>query len=225
MKILLVEDEHKVASFIYKGLKENGYSVDLAMDGAEAESLAEQNEYDLIILDLMLPKKSGFVVCRNIRRYNEKIPILVLTALDSTDDKVEIFDKGADDYLVKPFAFKELLMRVKALLRRSQSTENRSVIQIADLEMDLTYKTVHRDGKEIKLTAKEYALLRYLLLNRKRVLSKTEIAEKVWETSFDTESNNIEVYINFLRRKIDRDFAKKLIHTIVGMGYVIKEEE
>lgn len=225
MKILLVEDEHKVASFIYKGLSENGYSVDLAIDGAEAESLAEQNEYDLIILDLMLPKKSGFVVCRNIRRYNEKIPILVLTALDSTDDKVEIFEKGADDYLVKPFAFKELLMRIKALLRRSQGTENRSVIQIADLEMDLTNKTVQRDGKEIKLTAKEYSLLKYLMINRKRILSKTEIAEKVWETSFDSESNNVEVYINFLRRKIDRNFAKKLIHTVVGMGYVMKDDE
>jgi len=225
MKILLVEDEHKVASFITKGLTENGYMVDLAVDGAEAERMAETNEYDLIILDLMLPKKSGFVVCRNIRQYNEKIPILVLTALDSTDDKVEIFEKGADDYLVKPFAFKELLIRIKALIRRSQGTEVRSVIQIADLELDMTYKTVHRDGKEIKLTAKEYALLKYLMLNRKRVLSKTEIAEKVWETSFDTESNNVEVYINFLRRKVDRNFPKKLIHTVVGMGYVMKEEE
>jgi two-component system, OmpR family, copper resistance phosphate regulon response regulator CusR len=207
-------------------LSENGYQVDIAVDGNEAEQMAERNEYDLILLDLMLPKKSGFVVCRNIRKYNAQIPILVLTALDSTDDKVDIFEKGADDYLVKPFAFKELLIRIMALIRRSSTSnaETGSIIQIADLKMDLTNKIVSRAGEDIKLTAKEYSLLKYLMLNRKRILSRSEIAEKVWETSFDTESNNVEVYINFLRRKIDRGYDKKLIHTVIGMGYVMKEE-
>lgn len=224
MKVLLVEDEKKVAAFIEKGLAEQAYNVVVAYDGVSGEKLAKENEFDVIILDLMLPGKSGFAVCKSIRTFDTKTPILILTALDSMDDKIEGFEKGADDYLVKPFEFMELLLRIKALSRRKNFNESSNVLEIADLKLDLNLKMVTRAGKQISLTAKEYALLEYLLTNKKRIVSKTEIAEKIWDQHFDSETNTIEVYINFLRRKIDKEFDNKLIHTVVGMGYVLRDD-
>lgn len=222
MKILLVEDEQKVASFIRQGLTEQSFTVDLASDGVMGETMAKSSEYDLVIVDLMLPRKSGFSLCKSIRMYNESVPILILTALDSTDDKVTAFETGADDYLVKPFEFRELLARVKSLLRRNSLQNRPATLDLADLKLDPYLRSVTRAGQTIELTAREYGLLEYLLTNRGRVVSKSEIAERVWETDFDTYSNTIEVYINFLRRKIDKNFTPKLIHTVVGMGYVMK---
>lgn len=222
MKILLVEDEQKVASFIRQGLTEQSFTVDLASDGVMGETMAKSSEYDLVIVDLMLPRKSGFSLCKSIRMYNESVPILILTALDSTDDKVTAFETGADDYLVKPFEFRELLARVKSLLRRNSLQNRPATLDLADLKLDPYLRSVSRAGQTIELTAREYGLLEYLLTNRGRVVSKSEIAERVWETDFDTYSNTIEVYINFLRRKIDKNFTPKLIHTVVGMGYVMK---
>lgn len=223
MKILLVEDEAKVASFIKQGLVEQSYTVDVASDGVEGERLARENEYDVLIVDIMLPRKSGFSLVRSVRTFHESVPILLLTALDTTDDKVQGFDAGADDYLVKPFEFRELLARLRALMRRKSDQSNAAALQVADLTMDLRSRTVNRGGKQIELTAREYALLEFLMRNRKRVVSRAEIAEHVWDTSFDSESNVIDVYVSFLRRKIDKDFDPKLIHTVVGMGYVIKD--
>lgn len=223
MKILLVEDEPKVASFIKKGLEEQTYEVDQAYDGVFGSKLAMQQEYDLIILDVILPHKSGLEVCREIREQRLAVPILMLTALGTTDDKIIGLDAGADDYLTKPFEFKELLARIRALTRRTADITAGEKLGIADLEMDLVTKTVTRAGKQLSLTAREFALLHYLLRNKGRVLSRVDITEQVWETSFDTGSNVIDVYINFLRKKIDRGSSNKLIHTLVGMGYVLKE--
>jgi two-component system, OmpR family, copper resistance phosphate regulon response regulator CusR len=225
MKILLVEDEPKVASFIKKGLEEQAYEVEQAYDGNFGLKMALQNEYDLIILDIILPHMSGLDVCRAVRKKNMQVPILMLTALGSTDDKITGLDAGADDYLTKPFEFKELLARLRALARRSADNGNSEKLSIADLEMDLDSKMVTRAGKPINLTAREFSLLHYLLRNRGRVVSRVDITENVWETSFDTGSNVIDVYINFLRKKIDRGFPSKLIHTLVGMGYVLKEDD
>lgn len=225
MKILLVEDEPKVASFIKKGLEEQTYEVDQAYDGNFGLKMALQNEYDLIVLDIILPHMNGLDVCRAIRMKNAQVPILMLTALGSTDDKITGLDAGADDYLTKPFEFKELLARVRALIRRSAESTTGEKLSIADLEMDLTSKIVTRDGKPLNLTAREFSLLHYLLRNRGRVVSRVDIAEHVWETSFDTGSNVIDVYINFLRKKIDKGYPGKLIHTLVGMGYVLKEDD
>ena len=225
MKILLVEDEPKVAAFIKKGLEEQAYEVDQAFDGLFGKKLALQNEYDLIILDVILPHASGLEVCREIRKHNTTVSILMLTALGATDDKILGLDSGADDYLVKPFEFKELLARIRALTRRANDAPTGEVLKMADLEMDLARKTVTRAGQPINLTAREFALLHYLLRNRERVVSRVDIIEQVWETSFDTGSNVIDVYINFLRKKIDKDYSPKLIHTLVGMGYVMKETE
>ncbi|MDB5036272.1 MAG: transcriptional regulator [Chlorobi bacterium] len=225
MKILLVEDERKVASFIKQGLTEQLYTVDVAHDGIEGEHLARMNEYDAIIIDVMLPRKSGFAVCRAIRTFNTTVPILFLTALETTDDKVQGFDSGGDDYLVKPFEFRELMARLRALLRRKSEQTTGGELQVADLRLDIRSHTVTRAGQAVELTAREYALLEFLVRNRRRVVSRAEIAEHVWETSFDSESNVIDVYVSFLRRKIDKDFSPKLIHTVVGMGYVIRDEE
>ncbi|MHC2992873.1 transcriptional regulator [Pontibacter sp. HJ8] len=225
MKILLVEDEPKVASFIKKGLEEQTYEVDQAYDGNFGLRLALQNEYDLIILDIILPNMNGLEVCREIRRHKSSVSILMLTALGTTDDKITGLDAGADDYLTKPFEFKELLARIRALSRRVGETGGGEKIVLSDLEMDLGSKTVTRSGKVISLTAREFTLLYYLLRNKGRVVSRVDITENVWETSFDTGSNVIDVYINFLRKKIDKGFPTKLIHTLVGMGYVLKEEE
>lgn len=225
MKILLIEDEPKVASFIKKGLEEQTYEVDQAYDGQFGVKLALQNEYDLIILDIILPHISGLEVCREIRKHNSSVSILMLTALGSTDDKIIGLDAGADDYLTKPFEFKELLARIRALSRRGTENVSGEKLMIADLEMDVAKKTVHRASKPINLTAREFSLLYYLLRNQGRVVSRVDITEQVWETSFDTGSNVIDVYINFLRKKIDKDHPVKLIHTLVGMGYVLKEQE
>ncbi|MDX5348320.1 MAG: response regulator transcription factor [Hymenobacteraceae bacterium] len=225
MKILLVEDEPKVAAFLKKGLEEQGYDVTQAYDGFFGRKLALENDFDLIILDVILPNMNGLEVCREIRKQNKAVPILMLTALDTTEDKITGLDSGADDYLVKPFEFKELLARIRALTRRVSDVPQSEIMQIADLEMDVTRKTVTRSGVPINLTAREFTLLRYLLLNKERVVSRVDIVENVWETSFDMGSNVIDVYINFLRKKIDKGFSPKLIHTLVGMGYVIKEGE
>ena len=225
MKILLVEDEPKVASFIKKGLEEQTYEVDQAYDGNFGLKLALQNDYDLILLDIILPNMSGLDVCRAIRKQKPFVSILMLTALGTTDDKITGLDAGADDYLTKPFEFKELLARIRALSRRAGDNGVSEKIRIGDLEMDLGSKTVTRSGKVVNLTAREFTLLHYLLRNRGRVVSRVDITENVWETSFDTGSNVIDVYINFLRKKIDKGFPTKLIHTLVGMGYVLKEQE
>lgn len=225
MKVLLVEDEPKVAAFIKKGLEEQAYDVQTAYDGYFGKKLALENEYDLIILDVILPQLNGLEVCKEIRKQNTSVPILMLTALGSTDDKITGLDSGADDYLVKPFEFKELLARIRALTRRVSDTPSGEILKIADLEMDLSKKTVTRAGNPINLTAREFALLQYLMRNRERVVSRVDIIEQVWETSFDTGSNVIDVYINFLRKKIDKDYSPKLIHTLVGMGYVLREQE
>lgn len=225
MRILVVEDEVKTAQFIKKGLSEIGYSVDIAESGVTAESFVASGEYDLIILDVMLPDQGGLDTARHLRRDGYDGSLLMLTALSTTKDKVHGLDAGADDYLTKPFAFDELLARVRALLRRprSQSGTN-SVLRFADIEMDLVRRKVKRQNTEITLTAKEFALLEYFLRNPERPLTRTAIAEHVWDVNFDTESNVIDVYINLLRKKVDAAlFNKKLIHTVVGVGYVLKE--
>lgn len=225
IKILLVEDEKKIADTLSKGLKELSYHVDIAYDGKIGLRLFESGSYNLIITDINLPGINGYELCKIIRSRNRQIPVIMLTALSSTDDKVEGFDAGADDYLVKPFEFKELVVRIRALLKRTmhQQMPSGNILQVADLEMNLDSKEVKRDGKLINLTAKEFQLLEYFMRNRNRVLSRADIAEKVWELDFDTRTNVIDVYVNFLRKKIDRDFENKLIHTQVGMGYIMKD--
>lgn len=225
MKILLIEDEPKVAAFIKRGLEEQAYEVDQAYDGTFGVKMAVQKEYDLIILDVILPNMNGLEACREIRKSNSSVSILMLTALGNTDDKISGLDAGADDYLTKPFEFKELLARIRALTRRGTESGTGEKLQIADLEMDTSSKRVTRGGKPVSLTAREFTLLQYLLRNKGRVVSRVDITEQVWETSFDTGSNVIDVYINFLRKKIDKNQDNKLIHTLVGMGYVLKEQD
>jgi len=226
MKILIVEDEQKVAAFISKGLEVNGFETAIAYDGQIGLRMAEEGEFDLIILDVNMPVVNGFEVCTRLRKGQIKTPILMLTALGSTKDKVLGFDLGADDYLVKPFEFDELLARIKALIKRSSVTPvMESILKISDLELDTKTKTVKRGGKPISLTVKEFHLLEYLMRNKGIVLSRSDIAEKIWDISFDTGTNIIDLYIFYLRKKIDKDFTPKLIHTYVGMGYVLKEKE
>ncbi len=224
MRILVVEDQAKTSQFVKKGLNEVGYSVDIAESGSAAESFMASSEYDLVILDVMLPDQSGIDTARHLRRDGYIGPILMLTALSTTKDKVNGLDAGADDYLTKPFSFEELLARVRALLRRS-STKNilNSVLKFSDLEMDLVHRKVKRQNSEIALTAKEFSLLEYFLRNPERPLGRISIAEHVWDIDFDSESNVIDVYVNLLRKKIDSPYNKKLIHTVVGIGYVLKE--
>jgi len=224
MRILVIEDEKKVARFIKRGLEEAGYSVDVATDGEEGLYLAEIEDFDLIVLDLILPRKSGLEVCRELRDQGIKVPVLILSARDSVEDKVSGLDMGADDYLTKPFAFSELLARVRALLRRGE-TMVPVKLQVDDLIMDTVSHTVTRAGKEIKLTSKEYALLEYFMMNPGKVLTRTMLSEHVWDYTFDTFSNVIDVYINYLRNKIDREFEPKLIHTVRGVGYVMKVKD
>ena len=223
MRILLVEDEKKVASFIRQGLEEEHYSVDVAHDGEKGLLMAESEQYDLLILDVMLPKKNGLEVIKVFRARKGTTPALMLTAKSATDDKVAGLDSGADDYLTKPFAFAELLARVRSLLRRG-GKEKSTVLAMADLELDTVTQKAKRAGRLIELTAKEYALLEYFLRNRDRVLSRTLISEHIWDYNFDTGTNIIDVYVNHLRNKIDSGAEKKLIHTVRGVGYVIKEE-
>jgi len=225
MKVLVIEDEPKVASFIQKGLEEQTYEVEVAYDGYIGQKMALSNPYDIIILDINLPQMNGIELCRNLRRCNLRTPILMLTAFGTTDDKVTGFDAGADDYMVKPFEFRELVARLKALHKRStEASVSANILRIADLELNTDNKSVKRAGKKIDLTAKEFGLLEYFIRNRGKVVSRVDIAEKVWEITFDTGTNVIDVYVNFLRKKIDKDFDKKLIHTVVGMGYILREE-
>jgi heavy metal response regulator len=221
MRLLVIEDEKKVASFVKKGLEEEHYAADIAYDGEEGLYLAETNNYDLIILDLMIPKIDGWEVLRRIRRQKNNVPILVLTARDSVEDKVKGLDSGCDDYLTKPFAFAELLARIRALLRREKA-EKEPVLRIADLTLSLVTHKVMRSGKEIELTSREYALLEYFMRNPDKVLTRTMISEHVWDYHFDSMTNVIDVYVNYLRKKIDKDFEPKLIHTIRGIGYIMK---
>jgi len=221
MKILVIEDERKVASFIMRGLEEVGYTVSIAKDGEEGLYLAESENYDLIILDLILPRKSGIEVLKELRQMRLNTPILILSAKDSVDDRVLGLDSGADDYLTKPFAFSELLARVRALLRRGESVVPVK-LQVGDLVMNTVNREVSRAGKEIRLTNREYTLLEYFMRNTGKVLTRTQLSEQVWDYTFDTFSNVIDVYVNYLRNKIDREFEPKLIHTVRGVGYVLK---
>lgn len=221
MKILIIEDEPKVASFIKRGLEENHYDADIAYDGLTSEKLVRQYKYDLFILDIIIPGTGGLDLCKKLKTLFPNIPVLMLTALGTTEDKLAGFDAGANDYIVKPFEFRELLARVKVLLKMSdQSHEPGSKLIAGELELDLEKKTVRRGDKQIELTAKEFSLLEYFMRNPGRVLSRNDIAEKVWDTSFNFSTNVVDVYVNFLRKKIDRDYDKKYIHTRVGFGYI-----
>jgi two-component system copper resistance phosphate regulon response regulator CusR len=223
MKILVVEDEERLASFIRKGIAAEGYEVDVAHDGRTGLSLFRRDSYDIIILDVNLPQMNGFDLCRAIRSENEAVPVLMLTALDSLADKADGFNAGADDYLAKPFEFQELLLRLRALTRR-HGAKPKQVLKLADLELDLDSKTVTRAGKRIDLTTREHALIEYLMLNKGKIISRVDISERVWSLNFDNNSNIIDVYISYLRKKIDKGFSPKLLHTIVGMGYVLRED-
>lgn len=224
MRILVIEDERKVASFIKRGLEEEHYAVDTAYDGETGLSMVETNEYDLVVLDLMIPKINGMEVLRRIRANKNNVPILVLTAKDSTEDIVMGLDAGCDDYLTKPFEFKVFLARVRALLRR-EKMEKEPILKVADLTLSPVTHKVMRGGKEIELTSKEYALLEYFMRNPNRVLTRTMISEHVWDYHFDSMTNVIDVYVNYLRKKIDKGFEKKLIHTIRGVGYILSPDK
>jgi heavy metal response regulator len=222
MRVLVVEDEKKVASFIKRGLEEESFTVDVAYDGEEGFEMAANNPYDVILMDLMLPKKDGLSVIRELRERDILTPVLCLTAKDTVEDIVEGLETGSDDYLTKPFAFGELLARVKALLRRT-SKDRGAEIFFADLRLDPVSHKVWRSDKEIDLTAKEYGLLEYFMRNPNEVLTRAMIAEHVWDYTFDSFTNIIDVYVNYLRKKVDRDYDTKLIHTVRGVGYVLKE--
>lgn len=225
MRILVIEDEVNVAGFIKKGLEEHGHEVSVAYDGETGVQLARQVPFQLLILDVILPHLNGREVCRTLRQEGyQEVPILMLTALGTPEDIVLGLDAGADDYLKKPFHFSELLARIRALARRKTLTSEGSILRVADLEMDLNRKTVQRAKQQIQLTAREFALLEYLVANQGRVVSRVDILEQVWEVDFDPGTNIIDVYINYLRRKIDKGFEPRLIHTVVGMGYVMKAE-
>jgi DNA-binding response OmpR family regulator len=225
-KILVIEDEVHVSSFIKKGLEEEGHFVDVAYDGETGLNLACNQDYEVIILDVILPVINGLEICRKVReRHGYTIPILMLTALASSDDVITGLNTGADDYLVKPFKFKELLARINAVLRRKALGNVTKTYKIADVELDTETMTVKRAGKTVELTAKEFRLLEFFMLNHRRVLSRTTILEHVWDTNHDLGTNIVEVYIKYLRDKLDKNFDSKLIHTIIGMGYVFKEAE
>jgi two-component system copper resistance phosphate regulon response regulator CusR len=223
MRLLLIEDEEKVAAFIKRGLVAERYAVDVCHDGAQGLEFAMSFSYDLIILDLMLPGMEGATVLKRIRAVDNKVPVLILTARDAVQDKVKNFEAGADDYLTKPFAFAELQVRVKALLRRGPVNRS-STVRLGDLELDRLSQDVKRAGKRIDLTSKEYALLEYLLSNPGRVLSRNMIIEHVWDESFDGLTNVVDVYIRHLRKKVDDAHTTKLIHTVRGVGYSVREE-
>lgn len=225
MLALIVEDEPKVAAFIAKELAGQGFIVDVAEDGAKGQELALSKPYDLILLDWMLPRKSGIELCRAIRQHDQRVPILMLTALDGVEEQVKGLGAGADDYLPKPFDMNVLIARVNALLRRAQGRGAEHLLVCSDLVMDNDARRVTRAGHEIRLTAREYALLRYLMERKGKVTTRSEILGQVWDTSFDTESNVVDVYINMLRRKVDRPFETRLIHTVTGMGYLLRPEQ
>ena len=222
MRILVIEDEVKIAQFIKRGLKEEGYAVDVANDGEEGHFMLSSNEYDAIILDLMLPKIDGLTLCRTLRKEGNQTPIIMLTAKDTVKDKVKGLDSGADDYLPKPFAFEELLARVRVLLRKKDNRVQ-TQLKVDDLVMDLLTHKVMRGEREIELTVKEYALLEYLMRNAGNIVTRTMISEHVWDINFDTFTNVIDVYINYLRNKIDSGSENKMIHTVRGKGYILKK--
>ena len=223
--ICLVEDEQKVAAFICKGLEENRYKIKTAKNGAEAEMLIATESFDLLILDIMLPDINGIELCRQIRITDQQTPILMLSALDQVQNKVSGLKAGADDYLIKPFHFGELLARIEALLRRKHTPSKEGhILEFDDLKLDTWSNTAERAGKQIVLTAKEYALLELFMRSPNKVLSRDYIAEQVWGIDFDTGTNFIDVYMNYLRKKIEKDFKKKLIHTVIGMGYIMRSE-
>ncbi len=225
-RILIIEDDQRIAQTISKGLVEQGMKTEIAYDGKIGTKYAISGNFDLILLDLNLPEINGYQVAENVRKVDKDTPILMLTALGETEDKIEGFEKGADDYLVKPFDFRELLVRIKSLLKRSKTAqeEENHKVQVADLVVDYDAKLVFRNNTAIQLTPKEFGLLEFLLKNHDRVVSKAEIAEAIWDQTANQSLNVIEVYINFLRKKIDKDFEPKLIHTKSGMGYVLREE-
>ena len=223
MRILLAEDEARMAHFIAKGLREQSYAVDVAEDGEAALYQVSINSYDLILLDVMLPRQDGYAVCRELRAQGLTLPVMMLTARDAVDDRVAGLDAGADDYLIKPFAFKELLARVRALLRRAERLRP-DVLQVADLTLNLANHSAIRAGQPVGLTTKEYALLEYFMLHAGRVLTREEIAEHVWDENFDPFSNVIDVYVRRLRRKIDEGFTPALLHTRRGAGYLFSSE-
>lgn len=226
MRILIVEDEWEVATLIKTGLEEYDFSAVIAGDAKEAQQKLAESEFDIVILDVNLPVISGFDLCRMIRNRYENLPILMLTAFGSTDSKLDGFDAGADDYLVKPFEFRELVARLRALTRRhSTHPSESSVLRIADLEFNQQSKTVKRGNQKISLTARELALLEFFLKNQNKALTRNEIIEHVWDLNFDTGTNVVDVYVNYLRKKIDKDFPVKLIHTISGIGYIMQETD
>lgn len=225
MKVLLIEDEEKVVRSLQKGLNEHQIEVDFALEGPAGLELAETNEYDVIISDIIVPGLTGTELTKKLRAKGNHTPVLMLTALTATDDKVDGLEAGADDYMTKPFEFKELLARIKALSRRSKDSANqKQVISYGGIEMNLTAREIHRDGVKVELTPKEFALMEYFIRNQGRAISKVEIAEKVWDINFETNSNVVEVYVNYLRNKIDKPFGTKLIHTVFGQGYILKVE-
>ena len=222
MRILLVEDEKKMAGFIERGLRQESYAIDVAHDGSRGIYLAENHPYDLVILDIMLPDKDGISLCKEIRNKKGDMPILLLTAKSAVQDKVRGLKAGADDYLAKPFAFEELVARVEALLRRSRA-DKPPLLKAADVELNPDTHRVTRAGKEIMLTSREFSLLRYLMAHANQVVTRTMISEHVWNEDFDPFTNVIDVYINYLRNKIDKDFNRPLIHTVRATGYILKE--
>lgn len=227
MKVLVVEDEQQVSNFIKQGLEEQSFEVDVAFDGHIAQRLFMNRDYHVILLDIIIPGINGFELCRILKKNKPEIPVLMLTTLGMTEDKVAGFAAGADDYLLKPFEFVELIARLKALARRGrvQQVTHGSLLRYEDLQLDLEKKVAIRSGKTIKLSAKEFALLEYFMRNKGKVISRSELAEKIWDLKFDTGTNVVEVYMNMLRNKIDRDFETKLLHTRIGLGYVLIHEQ
>lgn len=223
MKVLLIEDEVNVASFIQRGLSEAGYEVAVAMDGISGLSMATGHEFAVILLDVMLPGMNGLELCRTLRQTNKQVPVLMLTALGSTENVVTGLDTGADDYLVKPFKLVELLARIRSLTRRNSPQPESNRLIIDDLMVDVNARTVKRGNKTIALTATEYRLLEFMMRNQRKVLSRVEILEQVWGIDFNMGTNVVDVYVNYLRKKIDKGFSTRLIHTVIGMGYIMKE--
>ena len=225
-RILIVEDERKIADTLKMGLTENGFEAEVAYDGKIGYQLLVSRNFDLVILDINLPGMNGYDLCKSIRYRNKNTLVIMLTSMSSLEDKIEGYDAGADDYLVKPFEFRELLLKIRALLKRTtgQTEPVGNLLQAADLEMNLDNKEVHRAGKRIKLTAKEFQLLEYLMRNKNRVVSRADLAINVWDVDFNTNTNVIDVYISYVRNKVDKDFEQKLIQTHVGMGYILKTQ-
>jgi len=223
--ILIVEDEKKIADTLQLGLSEHGYEAEVAYDGIIGLKIFESGHFDLIVLDINLPGMNGYELCKLIRKSNEQVPVLMLTSMSRMNDKVEGYEAGADDYLVKPFEFRELLLKIRVLLKRSinQPLPAGNVLKAGDLYMNLDSKEVFRGATKIKLTAKEFQLLEYLLRNKNRVVSRADLAINVWDIDFDTNTNVIDVYINYVRNKVDKNFEQKLIQTHVGMGYILKD--